>query len=127
MHLPPAAQPVILGMMVLFGLYMGYEVWRWFSGNPSMLTRGQFRRRIWGGILLELDLALWLLANPLMNGRPVRERLLYLLFATLFVVIPMLLAVREAAFVARQYARWRGELVRGLGKSDRPGKNGSPP
>ena len=127
MHFPPAAQPIILGLMVFFGLYMGYEVWRWLAGNPSMLTPGQFRRRLWGGILLEADLALWLLAVPLMRDRPARERLIYLLVAMLFVLIPMLLAVREAAFVARQYARWRGDLVRSLGKADRRGKNGSPP
>jgi hypothetical protein len=118
MGLPPATQPLMLALMILFGLYMAYEVWRWAAGNRAQLTRGQFRRRLVGGILLELDLLLWFLANPLMHGRPASERLLYLLVATLLVLIVMMLAVREAAFVVRQYARWRGDLVRTLGKRD---------
>jgi hypothetical protein len=130
--LPPAAGPVLLGALVLFSAYMAYEVWRWTSGNRAMLTPGQFRRRIFTGLLLEVDLVLWLLANPAIAsfrranpehwGAPT---LLYLLTATLLVFIPMLLAVREAAFIMRQYARWRGEVVRNLGKPDRRGENGS--
>ena len=115
MGLPAATQPVTLALMILFGLYMGYEVWRWLAGNRAQLTPGQFRRRVAGGILLEADLLLWFLANPLMQGRPPAERLLYLLTATLLIVIVVLLAVREAAFVVRQYVRWRGDLVRNLG------------
>jgi hypothetical protein len=122
MGLPPAAQPAILALMIVFGLYLAYEASRWYGGNRAALTPGQFRRRMWGGLLLELDLLMWLLAEPLMRGRPVSERLLYLLAATLLVFIPMFLAVREAAFIARQYAQWRRELVRNLGQRD--GDNG---
>lgn len=125
--LPPTATPVLLTAILVFGLYMAYEAWRWFSGNRSLLTPGQFRRRLVAGFILELDLVLWLLADPLTHGRRASERLLYLLFATLLVFIPMLLAVREAAFIVRQYARWRGEVVRNLGRADRRGENGSAP
>jgi len=116
---PPAAYPALIALVVIFGLYMAWEGWRWFAGNKAQLTPGQFRRRMFAGVLLEVDLILWLLADPLMLERPVRERLLYVMAATLFVLIPMLLAVREAAFVMRQYARWRGELARNLGDRDR--------
>jgi TRAP-type uncharacterized transport system fused permease subunit len=118
MFLPPETGPVTFCLMVLFGLYLLYEVWRWVTGNRALLTPGQFRRRMIGGILLELDLLLWFLANPLMKDRPNREKLLYMLVAMLLVFIPMLLAVREAAFVMRQYTRWRGEMVRNLGKRE---------
>jgi hypothetical protein len=103
----PALQPTLAVMLALFATYMVVEVYRWYAGNRSGLTPGQFRRRLTGGVLLMADLLMWLLYEPLMAGRPARERLLYLLFATMLVLIPMLLAVREAAFVVRQYARWR--------------------
>jgi hypothetical protein len=121
MGLPPYTQPAVFAAMIAFGLYLAYEVWRWRGGNQAQLTPGQFRRRMVAGILLEADLLLWFLADPLMTGRPASHRLLYLLFACLLVVLPMMLAVREAAFVMRQYARWRGELVRNLGKTNRSG------
>ena len=121
MGLPAESGPVTLVAMVLFGAYMGWEVWRWVTGNRAMLTPGQFRRRMAGGLMLELSLLMWFLANPLMQGRPAREKLLYLLVALLLAVLPMLLAVREAAFIMRQYARWRGELIQNLG--DREAEN----
>lgn len=120
MGLPSWFQPILLAAIVFFGLYMGVEIWRWFAGNRSMLTPGQFARRLTGAVILEIDLLLWFFAD-LMNPRPPRERLLYLLVATLLVIIPMILAVRETAFILRQYARWRGELVRSLGQ----GKTGA--
>ena len=118
MGLHPATPPVMLGAMILFALYLAYEIVRWIGGNRAMLTPGQFRRRMLGGFLLELDLALWFLANPLMAGHPPREKLIYLLTATGLLIVPVLLAVREAAFVVRQYARWRGELIREMGRKD---------
>lgn len=118
MGLPLYAQPVLLAMLAIFGGYLLYEVARWVRGNRAELTVGQFRRRIAGGLLLEADLLLWYAANPLMAHRPPAQRLLYLLVATLFVLLPMLLAVREAAFVVRQYARWRSDLVRHLAQGD---------
>jgi hypothetical protein len=119
MGLPSAVSVTAFGALVLFSLYMCWEVWRWLSGNTAMLTPGQFRRRVVGGVILELDLVMWVVANPVMHGHGPAEQLLYLLAAMLFLVIPMLLAVREAAFVVRQYARWRGELVRNLGDRER--------
>lgn len=116
MGLPSWFQPILLAAIVLFGLYMVVEIWRWFAGNRAMLTRGQLARRLTGAVILEIDLLLWFFAD-LMNLRPARERLLYLLVATLLVLIPMLLAVREAVFILRQYARWRRELVRSLGQT----------
>jgi hypothetical protein len=94
------------------------------AGNQAQLTPGQFRRRLVGGFLLEADLLLWFLANPLMAGRRASEKLLYLLMACLLVVVPMLLAVREAAFVARQYAHWRGELIRNMAKPEEKDSHG---
>lgn len=113
MGFPTSAQPVLVGLIVVFGSYMTYEVFRWVTGNRAQLTRGQLRRRVTGGLLLELDLLLWLFADALMRGRPPAERLLYLLVSMLLVVVPLLLAIREAGFVARQYAVWRRELLRG--------------
>ena len=123
MGLPTYTQPFVLGMLLVFGAYLVYEVARWRGGNRAELTVGQFRRRIIGGLLLELDLLMWYVANPLFGGLPhspkmAAWRLLYLLFATLFVLLPMILAVREAAFVMRQYARWKGELLRGMAKGE---------
>jgi hypothetical protein len=118
MRLPGAAETVILISMLLFGAYLAFEVWRWVNGNPGQLTPGQFRRRMVGGILLEVDLALWYFADRALPLLPRSGKLLYLLFAMLLVFVPMLLAVREAAFVMRQYARWRGELVQNLGKRE---------
>jgi len=123
MGLPAYTQPFVLGMLLLFCAYLAYEVVRWRGGNRAELTVGQFRRRMLGGLLLGLDLLMWYLANPLFGGLPhtpkmAAWRLLYLLFATLFVLVPMILAVREAAFVMRQYARWKGELIRGVGKGE---------
>lgn len=120
MGFPPLIQPVTLALMLLFGLYLLVEVHRWLAGNRSALTVGQFRRRLVGAFLLELDLLLWFLANPLMRGRRAADQLLYLLLAMLLLVIPMLLAVRESAFVARQYLRWRSELIREMGRSTPP-------
>ena len=114
MGLHPATGPVTFTAMVLFGLYMAWELWRWYSGNRSGLTPGQFRRRVAGGILLEAALLLWFLANPLMAGRSSREKLAYLLVAFVLTWIPMFLALREAAFVARQYVRWRADLIRSM-------------
>ena len=118
---PAAAYPILIGLLAAFTLYLVWEASRWYGGNKAQLTPGQFRRRLVTGILLEVDLVMWLLANTLTRGRSKAEQLLYLLVATLFVFVPMILAVREAAFVMRQYARWRGELARNIGKSDEPG------
>lgn len=125
MGLPSWFQPILLAAIVLFGLYTLVEIWRWCSGNRAMLTSGQFARRLTGAIILEIDLLLWFFAG-LMNGRPVRERLLYLLVATALVIVPLILAVRETAFILRQYAQWRRELVSDLGQT-KPGatKDGS--
>ena len=117
--LNPALAPIAFVAAVLFGLYLAYEVWRWVAGNRGELTSGQFWRRIGGGVLLETALLMWVVANPLMSDRPLRERLVYLLTSTLLCVLAMLLAVREAGFVMRQYHRSRRELLRELGRKDR--------
>lgn len=107
-------------LLVLFGLYLVYEVWGWYAGNRAQLTPGQFRRRLAGGLLLEIALLLWVLADPLLHGRRPAEKLLYLLFAMLLPVVAMILAIREATFVARQYSRWRSDLSRKMSRSDLP-------
>ncbi len=116
MGLPSHLQPLLLATILLFGLYTGYELWRWLAGNRAGLTPGQFHRRLTAAVILEIDLVLWFLADFLMADRPARERLLFLLFATLLTLVPMILAVREASFVLRQYAQWRKELVRGIAR-----------
>jgi hypothetical protein len=122
----PLFQPIVLVALVLFSTYMLWEVLRWLRGNRAELTPGQFRRRMVGGVLMELDLVMWYVARPVVYSHHLSapQKLLYLLLAMLFLLIPMLLAVREAAFVLRQYARWRGDLIRGLGRTD-PRENGS--
>jgi hypothetical protein len=112
--MPQLTQALLLALLAFFGLYLVYEIVRWTRANQGGLTPGQFRRRICGGVLLELDILMWLLYGPLMSGRPAREQLVYLLGGVLLVVVPMLLAVREAAFVTRQFVKWRGEMVRGF-------------
>jgi hypothetical protein len=120
MGLHPATGPLTFVALVLFGLYMAWEIWRWYSGNRSGLTPGQFRRRVVGGVLLEAALLLWFFANtPIVAGLTVREKLAYLLVAFVLTWIPMFLAVREAAFVARQYARWRADLIRNMAAEER--------
>lgn len=114
MGLHPVFPPLAFTTLVFFGLYLLWEVWRWLAGNRSGLTPGQLRRRLLGGLMLEAALVMWFLANPLMAGRPAREKLLYLLTAMLLTTLPMLLAVREAFFVVRQYSRERARLYREL-------------
>jgi hypothetical protein len=121
--LPAALLPVLLLMLVFFAGYLAYEIYRWRGGNRAMLTPGQFRRRMTAGILLLIDMAMWLAAGLLPVGVDVRVKLLYLSLEMLFAVVPMMLAVREAAFIARQYARWRGDLARSMGRD--PRSNGS--
>ncbi len=116
--LNPTLGPISLALAVIFGIYLAYEVWRWFAGNAGDLTRGQFVRRVVGGLFLETTLLMWALANPLMTSRPLPERLLYLLFSVLLALLSMLLAVREAGFVVRQYHRSRRELIQSLARQD---------
>ena len=121
--LPTALLTVLLVMLVFFAGYLAYEVYRWKGGNQAMLTPGQFRRRMAAGIMLLIDMAMWLAAGLLPTTVDPRVKLLYLSLEMLFAVVPMLLAVREAAFIARQYARWRGDLSRSMGRDSR--SNGS--
>lgn len=116
--MPLISQLFLLALLAFFTLYLAYEWVRWIGGNRAGLTPGQFRRRMVGGLLLELDLLLWLLWPVLAAGRRPAEQLLYLLFALLLIFVPMLLAVREAAFVTRQYVRWRGEMVRNYSRGE---------
>jgi len=117
--MPLVSQLFLMALLAFFGFYLVFEVVRWMTGNRAALTPGQYRRRLWGGGLLELDILLWLLFQPVMSTRPAREQLLYLLLCMLFVFLPMLLAVREAAFVTRQFVRWRQDIVRGYEDSSR--------
>jgi hypothetical protein len=110
--MPLVSQLFLIALLAFFGFYLVFEVVRWMTGNRSGLTPGQYRRRLWGGGLLELDILLWLLFQPVMAARPAREQLLYLLICMLFVFVPMLLAVREAAFVTRQFVHQRQEIIR---------------
>ena len=121
----PLTQLFLVVLLAFFTLYLVYEITRWLRGNAGGLTAGQFRRRICGGVLLELDLLLWLLFDLLMKGRPAREQLVYLLTGVLLAVIPMMLAVREAAFVTRQFVRSRGEIIQGFSPAD-PERAGGP-
>lgn len=119
MSLPLVTQVFLIVLLVFFGFYLVFEVARWSSGNRAALTPGQYRRRLWSGGLLEFDILLWLAYQPLISSRPAREQLLYLLICMLLVIVPMLLAVREAAFVSRQFVRWRQEMVRNYDATSR--------
>src|SRR4051794_41076600 len=124
MPLPPATSPVCFTLLVAVGLYLGYEAWRWFTGNRGQLERGQFRRRISVGLLFETVFLIWFLANPLTHTWRPRPQLLYLLTGTLLSLAALLLAVLlaavEATFVSRQYARWRSDLARKMGEEKLP-------
>ncbi|MFN3648101.1 MAG: hypothetical protein ACK47B_00865 [Armatimonadota bacterium] len=119
------ASQLILVLIVIFAIYMAYELWRWFRGNPAELTPGQLRRRLAGAVLLAVSLGLAYM-EPLTAGEPVRVRLAYLLTSLSFAVVALILALREAAFVMRQYARWRTEMLRSL-NTDRQPQETPPP
>jgi hypothetical protein len=114
--LPGAAQAVLLAAMVGIGPVIFYEVWR-RRARPGSVTPEQYRRRLLGGLLLELDLLLWLVADLVIRRWPPAWQLLYLLGATLLVFVPIYLAIREAGYIVRQYARSRSDLVRSLGRA----------
>jgi len=120
------AQAVILAAIVGVGLLLLFEGWR-RARQPESLTAGQFRRRLAGGLILEGDLLLWLLVDVVTRGWRPAAQLLYLFAALLLAFAPMYLAIREAGFVARQYARSRADLARRLGQRSQPyedGRNG---
>ena len=110
-----SAQTAILVAMVLLGLLLLFEGWR-RARRPDSLTPAQFRRRVAGGLILELDLLLWLLADLVTRGWKPAAQLLYMFGALLLAFLPIYLAIREAGFVVRQYARSRSDLVRTLGR-----------
>ncbi len=116
--LPAAGTPILLTFLILFSLYMVWEIAVWRRGNRARLTRGQLARRLTGGALITAELLLWLLFDPLMLGRPARVQLIYLLGAVALLPLVVILAVRESAFVTRQYARWKAELVREMVRPD---------
>lgn len=116
--LPAAGPPILLTLLVVFCLYLVWEVAVWCGGNRARLTRGQLARRLTGGALIAAELLLWLLFDPLMLGQPARAQLIYLLGAVALLPLVVILAVRESVFVARQYARWRAELVREMVRPD---------
>lgn len=118
-----SAQYAIFVLMVLFGLVVLYDVWRWYR-RPGSLAREQFRRRMLGGALMEVDLGLWLVADMVLARLTPAWMLAYLGIATLLVFVPVLLAIRESAFIARQYVRSRADLVRGLARTREYQENG---
>jgi hypothetical protein len=119
--MPLVTQLFLIALLLFFTLYLLYEWVRWVGGNSTGLTVGQFRRRMVGGGLLEVALLMWLLYPYFIARRPAAEQLLYLLSASLLTVVPMMLAVREAAFVTRQYVRWHGEMIRNHAPGKGPG------
>jgi hypothetical protein len=114
--LPGTAQGILLAALIGVGLVIGYELWR-RRARPGQVTPEQFRRRLIGGVLLEIDLLLWLGADLLIHRWPPAWQLLYLLGATLLVFVPVYLALRETGYIVRQYARSRADLVRSLGRA----------
>lgn len=117
MGLPAFLAPAALFCLVVFGVYLLWEIWSWFSGNKAELTPGQFRRRIAGGMMLFTAMLMLMMANQWMAGHPARDRLNYLSVIMILTLIPMMLAVREVAFIARQYGRKRAEIFRSLRKN----------
>jgi hypothetical protein len=125
--LPAGARAVVLAAIVLVGIVIYFEIWRRYR-RPGSITAAQFRRRLVGGVVLEIDLILWFIADVVTRGWRPAWQLLYLGGASLLIVVPMYLAVREWGFILRQYARSRSELVRSLGgraQSNRNGDDGS--
>lgn len=118
MGFPSYLPTVALFCVLLFGSYLAWEIWAWFSGNRGELTPGQFRRRLCGGAMLLAAMVMLMMGEVWMTGRPAKERLVYLGWMMVLTLIPVMLAVREAAFIARQYARKRADLLRNLGNRE---------
>ena len=121
----PFARGVLLAAMVLVGTLLFYECWR-RAQRPGSLAPGQFRRRVLGAVLLEFDLLLWLLADLILPRLSTAGQLLYLGGSLLVVFAPIYLAIREVGFIARDYARSRRELVRGMAHPPERRENGGP-
>lgn len=125
--MPGAAAIILLALILFFGLYMVWEISRWVLGNKGGITRSQFVRRIICGLLLLFDLGLWLAGDLLIAHWPPRLRLIYMLLAMLPLPICMMLAVREAGVVIRQYVRQRRELYKAIVGGEEGGGRGAPP
>jgi hypothetical protein len=117
MGLPPYLAPVALFLLIVFGAYMLWEVWSWFSGNKAELTPGQFRRRLSGGIMLFAAMLMLMMADPWSAGLSKQAKLAYLGWIMILTIIPVMLAVREASFIARQYFRKRADILRSMRKN----------
>jgi hypothetical protein len=99
---------------MVFGAYMLWEFWAWFSGNKAELTAGQFRRRLAGGMMLFAAMLMLMMVDQWTARFSKEEKLAYLGWMMILTIIPVMLAVREASFIARQYYRKRAEIFRNL-------------
>ena len=124
MGLPEFLAPCALFGLVAFGGYIAWEVWCWFTGNRAGLTPGQFRRRLAGGLMLFAALLMLMMANIWMAGHSPKEKLVYLGWMFILTLLTMMLAVRESAFIARQYARKRAEILRSMVKQNDDSRSG---
>ncbi|MBI3911803.1 MAG: hypothetical protein HY320_12845 [Armatimonadetes bacterium] len=120
---PVGAKVAILCGMTAFAAAMLWEVWRWTRRRRSLAVE-QFWRRMAVGVVLEIDLLMWLFLDAVVRpGGRVHYTwftLAYLSTACLLVFVPPFLAIQEMKFVARQYARWRKEIVRNLARPGGP-------
>jgi hypothetical protein len=117
MGLPAFLAPAALFFLIVFAAYMLWEVWSWFSGNKADLTAGQFRRRISGGLMLFAAMLMLMMVDQWTVDLSKKAKLAYLGWIMILTIVPVMLAVREAAFVARQYFRKRAEILRSMRKN----------
>lgn len=106
-----SAKIVLLGGILMIGLLLARELWR-FREEDSLVTRGQLIKRLIVGVWLQAVLGMAAVGDELTAGMPPLYRLAYWGSCLLFATGPIFAAIHEAGRVARQYARRRAELFR---------------
>lgn len=103
---------LLIGILVI-GMLLAAELWR-YHADDSLITRGQLVKRLVVGVWLQGVLAMALVGEVVTEGMPPLQQMLYWTACLLAGVVPLFAAIHEAGLVARQYARRRAELMRGV-------------
>jgi hypothetical protein len=108
-----AAKIVLLACILMIGVLLARELWRYREEDP-LVTRGQLIKRLIVGVWLQGVLGMAAVGDEVTAGMPPLYRLAYWGSCLLFATGPIFAAIHEAGRVARQYARRRAELFRSL-------------
>jgi hypothetical protein len=115
------AKIALLAGILLIGVLLATELWRYYA-DDTLVTRGQLVKRLVVGVWLQGVLAMALVGDVVTaTMRPLQE-MLYWTACLLAGVVPLIAAIHEAGLVARQYARRRAELLRGIIGRAAPGE-----